>query len=107
MHLRSSRGTHNSSSNKHDAMCCVGAGEVIQLKAAPGHTFSTQELKAAVAKHKPAILFLVQGESSTGGRRSKAGCRQLGGGAAGVGECGRTTGQGQHAGSSSEQQLGC
>jgi hypothetical protein len=42
------------------------AGEVIQLKAEAGKTFSSAELKAAVAQHKPAILFLVQGESSTG-----------------------------------------
>ncbi|WIA13100.1 hypothetical protein OEZ85_006700 [Tetradesmus obliquus] len=41
-------------------------GDVIQLKADPGNTFSIAELKAAVAQHKPAILFLVQGESSTG-----------------------------------------
>jgi alanine-glyoxylate transaminase/serine-glyoxylate transaminase/serine-pyruvate transaminase len=41
-------------------------GDVIQLKKAPGGTFSSDELKAAVAQHKPAILFLVQGESSTG-----------------------------------------
>jgi alanine-glyoxylate transaminase/serine-glyoxylate transaminase/serine-pyruvate transaminase len=39
---------------------------VIQLKADAGKTFSIAELKAAVAQHKPAILFLVQGESSTG-----------------------------------------
>jgi hypothetical protein len=41
-------------------------GQVIQLKAEAGKTFSSAELKAAVAQHKPAILFLVQGESSTG-----------------------------------------
>jgi hypothetical protein len=35
-------------------------GEVIQLTKAPGGTFSIEELKAAVAEHKPAILFLVQ-----------------------------------------------
>ncbi|KAF8067361.1 hypothetical protein HT031_002409 [Scenedesmus sp. PABB004] len=40
--------------------------EVIQLKKAAGGTFSIEELKAAVAEHKPAMLFLVQGESSTG-----------------------------------------
>jgi hypothetical protein len=39
---------------------CVAAGEVIQLKADPGATFSIDELKAAVKEHKPAILFLVQ-----------------------------------------------
>jgi hypothetical protein len=36
------------------------AGEVIQLKAAAGSTFSIDELKKAVQEHKPAILFLVQ-----------------------------------------------
>lgn len=42
-------------------MCCVlSAGEVIQLKAPAGATFSIDELKAAVKQHKPAILFLVQ-----------------------------------------------
>lgn len=40
--------------------------DVIQLKAEAGHTFSIDALKAAVAEHKPAVLFLVQGESSTG-----------------------------------------
>lgn len=41
-------------------------GEVIALNKTPGGTFSIDELKAAVKQHKPAILFLVQGESSTG-----------------------------------------
>jgi hypothetical protein len=39
---------------------CAAAGEVIQLKAAAGSTFSIDELKKAVQQHKPAILFLVQ-----------------------------------------------
>jgi hypothetical protein len=50
----------------HNACNFLAAGDVIQLKADPGKTFSIAELKAAVAQHKPAILFLVQGESSTG-----------------------------------------
>lgn len=51
----------------HTTLCCLSvAGDVIQLKGAPGSTFSIPDLKAAVAKHKPAVLFLVQGESSTG-----------------------------------------
>jgi aspartate aminotransferase-like enzyme len=50
----------------HFAKFVLFAGEVIQLKADAGKTFSSAELKAAVAQHKPAILFLVQGESSTG-----------------------------------------
>ena len=40
-------------------MLCT-SGDVIQLKAAPGSTFSIDELKKAVKEHKPAILFLVQ-----------------------------------------------
>jgi hypothetical protein len=40
--------------------CVVTSGEVIQLKAAAGGTFSISELKQAVKEHKPAILFLVQ-----------------------------------------------
>eukprot|EP00878_Enallax_costatus_P007361 GHUV01007710.1.p1 GENE.GHUV01007710.1~~GHUV01007710.1.p1 ORF type:complete len:415 (+),score=114.74 GHUV01007710.1:230-1474(+) len=48
-------------------------GDVIQLKTAPGGTFSIDELKAAVAEHKPAILFLVQGESSTGTHQALGG----------------------------------
>ena len=36
------------------------------MKTEAGSTFSIAELKAAVKEHKPAILFLVQGESSTG-----------------------------------------
>eukprot|EP00879_Flechtneria_rotunda_P011978 GHRR01012511.1.p1 GENE.GHRR01012511.1~~GHRR01012511.1.p1 ORF type:complete len:241 (+),score=67.20 GHRR01012511.1:559-1281(+) len=48
-------------------------GDVIQLKAVPGSTFSIQQLKAAVEQHKPAILFLVQGESSTGTHQALGG----------------------------------
>lgn len=55
------------------AVCSHPAGEVVQLKADPGATFSIAELKAAVKEHKPAILFLVQvrhswGKSSTAPR---------------------------------------
>ncbi|XP_037797258.1 LOW QUALITY PROTEIN: serine--pyruvate aminotransferase-like [Penaeus monodon] len=32
----------------------------------PGDTFTLEELDAALAQHKPAVLFMVQGESSTG-----------------------------------------
>lgn len=42
------------------AAAAAAPGDVIQLKKAPGGTFSVDELKAAVAQHKPAILFLVQ-----------------------------------------------
>ncbi len=36
------------------------AGDVIELKAPLGETFSYETLKANVEKHKPALLFLVQ-----------------------------------------------
>ncbi|KAI8464850.1 MAG: pyridoxal phosphate-dependent transferase [Monoraphidium minutum] len=57
--------------------------EVIQLKAEAGKTFSIAELKAAVEEHKPAVLFLVQGESSTGAHQALGGglgaaCRAAG-----------------------------
>lgn len=47
--------------------------DVVQLKCAPGRTFSIDELKAAVEEHKPAVLFLVQGESSTGAHQALGG----------------------------------
>lgn len=46
---------------------------VVELKVAAGKTFSLAELTAAVEQHKPALLFLTQGESSTGVRQSLAG----------------------------------
>ncbi|EFN60011.1 hypothetical protein CHLNCDRAFT_48400 [Chlorella variabilis] len=55
---------------------------VVELKVAAGKTFSLAELTAAVEQHKPALLFLTQGESSTGVRQSLAGvgevCRKHG-----------------------------
>ena len=39
---------------------------VVDLKKEAGKTFSLAELEAALAEHKPAVLFLCQGESSTG-----------------------------------------
>lgn len=32
----------------------------------PGENFNLQEIEASLQQHKPAILFLIQGESSTG-----------------------------------------
>ncbi|KIZ02593.1 Serine--pyruvate aminotransferase [Monoraphidium neglectum] len=57
--------------------------EVVQLRAPAGKTFSTGELKAALEEHKPAALFLVQGESSTGAHQALgdglgAACRAAG-----------------------------
>lgn len=57
-------------------------GDVIELKCPTGTTFSQEELTAALEKHKPAVLFLCQGESSTGTHQSLAGlgevCRRTG-----------------------------
>lgn len=58
--------------------------DVIQLKLKEGRrTFSIDELKAAVEEHKPAALFCVQGESSTGAHQALGGglgeaCRAAG-----------------------------
>lgn len=52
-------------------------GDVIELKAPPGKAFSYKELKESVEKHKPAALFLVQGESSTGAYQSLEGLGEL------------------------------
>jgi alanine-glyoxylate transaminase/serine-glyoxylate transaminase/serine-pyruvate transaminase len=57
-------------------------GDVIELKCPTGTTFRKEELTAALEKHKPAVLFLCQGESSTGTHQSLAGlgevCRRTG-----------------------------
>jgi alanine-glyoxylate transaminase / serine-glyoxylate transaminase / serine-pyruvate transaminase len=50
---------------------------VIELKAGAGKTFGYEELKEAVETHKPAVLFLCQGESSTGVQQSLAGLGDL------------------------------
>jgi len=52
---------------------CASAGEVIELKVPAGKTFSTEELTKALEQHKPAVLFLCQGESSTGTHQTLAG----------------------------------
>lgn len=43
------------------------------LPCGAGKSFSLAQLTAAVERHKPALLFLTQGESSTGVRQSLAG----------------------------------
>ena len=47
--------------------------EVVNLQTEAGKSFSLAELTAAVEQHKPAVLFLCQGESSTGVHQSLAG----------------------------------
>eukprot|EP00201_Polytomella_parva_P022457 CAMPEP_0175040986 /NCGR_PEP_ID=MMETSP0052_2-20121109/1630_1 /TAXON_ID=51329 ORGANISM="Polytomella parva, Strain SAG 63-3" /NCGR_SAMPLE_ID=MMETSP0052_2 /ASSEMBLY_ACC=CAM_ASM_000194 /LENGTH=401 /DNA_ID=CAMNT_0016303383 /DNA_START=57 /DNA_END=1262 /DNA_ORIENTATION=- len=50
---------------------------VVQMKVAPGGSFSQEDFKKSLAEHKPAVLFLVQGESSTGVHQSLAGVGDL------------------------------
>ncbi|KAK9822746.1 hypothetical protein WJX74_003394 [Apatococcus lobatus] len=50
---------------------------VIELKCPPGQSFTFEEVKKAVEEHKPALLFLCQGESSTGVQQSLAGMGEL------------------------------
>ena len=40
--------------------CASLAAKVVHLKKDAGHTFSFEELKEAVEKHKPTALFLCQ-----------------------------------------------
>lgn len=51
--------------------------EVIDLQTPAGTSFSLATLKAAVEQHKPAVLFLCQGESSTGVHQSLAGVGEV------------------------------
>eukprot|EP00878_Enallax_costatus_P037844 GHUV01042894.1.p1 GENE.GHUV01042894.1~~GHUV01042894.1.p1 ORF type:complete len:216 (-),score=27.99 GHUV01042894.1:345-956(-) len=63
--------------------CCIHAvhilcaGDVIELKVPAGRTFSTAELTAALEQHKPAVMFLCQGESSTGTHQNLAGLGEV------------------------------
>uniref|UniRef100_A0A0G4HNM7 alanine--glyoxylate transaminase n=1 Tax=Chromera velia CCMP2878 TaxID=1169474 RepID=A0A0G4HNM7_9ALVE len=41
-------------------------GKAVQMEKAAGHTFSLDEIKNALAQHKPSLLFLTHGESSGG-----------------------------------------
>jgi alanine-glyoxylate transaminase/serine-glyoxylate transaminase/serine-pyruvate transaminase len=50
---------------------------VTELQVPAGQTFSFDALKQAVENQKPKVLFLVQGESSTGTHQSLAGLSEL------------------------------
>lgn len=52
-------------------------GDVIELKTPAGTTFSYDQLKECLETHKPAVLFLCQGESSTGTHQNLAGLGDL------------------------------
>lgn len=51
--------------------------EVVELKKEAGKTFTFEELKEAVETHKPAVLFLCQGESSTGVQQALGGLGEV------------------------------
>ncbi|KAK9818420.1 hypothetical protein WJX72_012441 [[Myrmecia] bisecta] len=51
--------------------------KVVDLKKQAGHGFTYDELKKAIEEHKPAVLFLCQGDSSTGVHQSLAGLGDL------------------------------
>ncbi|KAG2495109.1 hypothetical protein HYH03_006719 [Edaphochlamys debaryana] len=51
--------------------------DVVEIKCPTGETFSYADLKKAVETHKPKVLFLCQGESSTGTHQSLAGVGEL------------------------------
>lgn len=51
--------------------------DVVELKVPAGKTFSLAELTTAVETHKPAVLFLCQGESSTGVHQNLAGVGEM------------------------------
>lgn len=51
--------------------------KVVNLQTEAGKSFSLAELTAAVEQHKPAVLFLCQGESSTGVHQSLAGVGEM------------------------------
>jgi alanine-glyoxylate transaminase/serine-glyoxylate transaminase/serine-pyruvate transaminase len=51
--------------------------EVVDLKVEGGRGYTFEELKTAVETHKPAVLFLCQGESSTGVHQNLAGVGDL------------------------------
>ncbi|KAK9842475.1 hypothetical protein WJX81_001656 [Elliptochloris bilobata] len=50
---------------------------VVDLKKEAGKTFTIAELEAALKEHKPAVLFLCQGDSSTGVHQNLAGLGEL------------------------------
>ncbi|KAK9843347.1 hypothetical protein WJX74_010741 [Apatococcus lobatus] len=51
--------------------------DVIDLQTPPATAFSYETLEQAVTEHKPAVLFLCQGESSTGVHQNLAGLGEL------------------------------
>ena len=51
--------------------------KVVNMEVAGGESYSLAQLTEAVEKHKPAVLFLVQGESSTGVQQSLAGATRF------------------------------
>lgn len=52
-------------------------GKVVNLEAPPAAAVKLGDIKAALEQHKPAALFLCQGESSTGVHQSLAGLGEL------------------------------
>lgn len=53
------------------------AADVVEVKAPLGEAFPYETLKAQVEAHKPKLLFLCQGESSTGTHQNLAGLGEL------------------------------
>lgn len=51
--------------------------KVVEVKAEAGHGLAFADLKAAVEQHKPSVLFVCQGESSTGVHQNLAGLGEL------------------------------
>ena len=49
----------------------------MDLQTPPGTAFSYEVLQQAITEHKPAVLFLCQGESSTGVHQNLAGISEL------------------------------
>eukprot|EP00891_Asterochloris_glomerata_P005512 jgi/Astpho2/5512/Aster-02778 len=52
-------------------------GKVVNLESGHGAALSFEQIEKAVSTHKPAVLFLCQGESSTGVHQSLAGIGNL------------------------------
>lgn len=52
-------------------------GDVMDLQCPPGQTLSYEAIKQAIEQHKPKLLFLCQGESSTGVHQSMKGLGEL------------------------------
>jgi hypothetical protein len=52
---------------------CHPAANVEELTADPGKSVKPEDIVAALQQHKPAVLFVCQGESSSGVQQSLAG----------------------------------